>query len=78
MNHLRRGDAVMASTKARSIGERMSLATCMANNTMARPARTTTDVTTDVAGAEDVSEFMTDLHKLAYGFVYSFPYFLAS
>jgi hypothetical protein len=58
MNQVRRGDMVMASTKARSTGDRISLAIRMANKTMAAPANKTTEL---IRGGEDVSEFMIDL-----------------
>ena len=50
----------MASTMARSMGDRISLAARMANNTINTPANITTDMT---MGGGDVSEFMVDLLK---------------
>jgi hypothetical protein len=55
VNQPRRGDAVMASTMARSTGDRMSLVARMNNIRIAMPAKTTTDLTNGTAG---FSEFM--------------------
>jgi hypothetical protein len=48
----------MANIKARSMGDRMSLAVRMANNTIHTPANKTTDVS---IGGGDGSEFIIDL-----------------
>ena len=61
----------MARTKARSTGDWMSLSACMAYYTIATPANVTTEL---IRGGVDSLEFMTDLHKVAYGTVYSLPY----
>ena len=54
----------MARTKARSTGDWMSLSACMAYYTIATPANVTTEL---IRGGVDSLEFMTDLHKVAYG-----------
>ena len=60
MNQLTSGEAVMASTRASRMGDRMSLAVRMVSNTIEMPAKTTTDTTSDFV---DVSAFMLVLHN---------------